>query len=172
MGSPKLSLPTLMTLVSKVLKKPQKSCKSELRDLVQCCILIPRKCPCKNLFQHRSFNPNQTRGGWLCPHSAHTTSVPPEFKKNYLHLWRGNLNIHIFAYNRDKKHKKSMDHSTSEESSRSASPVDRRAVGKVEYISTFGEEKSKRNSSKDKKSKKRSKRDRSSSSSSSSDDGR
>ena len=51
------------------------------------------------------------------------------------------------------------------------SPVDRRAVGKVEYISTFGEEKSKRNS-KDKKSKKRSKRDRSSSSSSSSDDGR
>jgi len=72
----------------------------------------------------------------------------------------------------DKKHKKSMDHSTSEESSRSASPVDRRAVGKVEYISTFGEEKSKRNSSKDKKSKKRSKRDRSSSSSSSSDDGR
>jgi len=71
----------------------------------------------------------------------------------------------------DKKHKKGMDHSTSDESSRSASPVDRRAVGKVEYISTFGEEKSKRNS-KDKKSKKRSKRDRSSSSSSSSDDGR
>ena len=64
-----------------------------------------------------------------------------------------------------------MDHSTSEESSRSASPVDKRAVGKVEYISTFGEEKSKRNT-KDKKSKKRSKRDRSSSSSSSSDDGR
>ena len=86
-------------------------------------------------------------------------------------LLRGNLNIHIFAYNSDKKHKKSMNHSTSEESSRSASPVDKRAVGKVEYISTFGEEKSKRNS-KDKKSKKRSKRDRSSSSSSSSDDGR
>ena len=66
-----------------------------------------------------------------------------------------------------------MDRSSSDESSRSASPVDRRATpGKVEYITTFGEENTKRSGGKDKKSKKRSKRERSSSSSSSSDDGR
>ena len=67
-----------------------------------------------------------------------------------------------------------MDRSSSEESSRSASPVNKRGgtPGKVEYITTFGEENTKRSGSKDKKSKKRSKRDRSSSSSSSSDDGR
>jgi len=80
------------------------------------------------------------------------------------------------TYDHDKK-RKSMDRSSSDESSRSASPVDRRATpGKVEYITTFGEENTKKSSggkeSKDKKSKKRSKRDRSSSSSSSSDDGR
>lgn len=74
------------------------------------------------------------------------------------------------TYDHDKKHRKSMDRSSSDESSRSASPVDRRATpGKVEYITTFGEENTKR---RDKKSKKRSKRERSSSSSSSSDDGR
>jgi len=71
----------------------------------------------------------------------------------------------------DKKSKNSIDHSTSDESSRSASPVGTGTAGKVEYITTFGEENTKRNS-KDKKSKKRIKRDRSSSSSSSSDDGR
>jgi len=77
------------------------------------------------------------------------------------------------TYDHDKKHRKSMDRSSSE-SSRSASPVDRRATpGKVEYITTFGEENTKRSGGgKDKKSKKRSKRERSSSSSSSSDDGR
>jgi len=74
------------------------------------------------------------------------------------------------AYDSDKKRKTSLDHSTSEESSRSPSPNDRQPAGKVEYITTFGEETNKR-SSKDKKSKKRSRRARSSSSSSSSDDG-
>ena len=35
--------------VDKVL---QKLTKTELKHLFQCCILIPRKCPCKTLFQH------------------------------------------------------------------------------------------------------------------------
>ena len=38
--------------VHKVLQKLTKSYKSELRDLVQCSILIPRKCPRKTPFQH------------------------------------------------------------------------------------------------------------------------
>jgi len=78
------------------------------------------------------------------------------------------------TYENSDKKRKSMDRSSSEESSRSASPVNKRGgtPGKVEYITTFGEENTKRSGSKDKKSKKRSKRDRSSSSSSSSDDGR
>ena len=38
--------------VDKVLQKLSKSYKSELRNLFQCCILIPRKYPCKIPFQH------------------------------------------------------------------------------------------------------------------------
>ena len=38
--------------VDKVLQKLIKSDNSELRHLFQCCILVPRKCPRKTLFQH------------------------------------------------------------------------------------------------------------------------
>ena len=38
--------------VDKVLKKLTKFYKSELKNLFQCCILIPRKCPRKTPFQH------------------------------------------------------------------------------------------------------------------------
>ena len=38
--------------VHKVLQKLTKSCKSELRHLFQCCILIPRTCPRKTPSQH------------------------------------------------------------------------------------------------------------------------
>ena len=38
--------------VDKVLQKLTKSCKSQLRYLFQCCIMIPRICPSKTQFQH------------------------------------------------------------------------------------------------------------------------
>ena len=38
--------------VDKVLQKLTKSYKGELWHLLQCCILIPRKCPHKTTFQH------------------------------------------------------------------------------------------------------------------------
>lgn len=69
------------------------------------------------------------------------------------------------------KHKR-VSHSSSESSSRSPSPVSNRKTGKVEYITTFGEDTSSKKNRDRRSSRRRSKRPRSSSSSSSSDDGR
>ena len=44
---------SLWLRVDKVLQKLTKSYESEFRHLFQCCILIPRKCPCKTQFQHK-----------------------------------------------------------------------------------------------------------------------
>ena len=57
---------SLWLRVDKVHWKLTKSWKSEYRQVFQCCILIPRKCPCKTLFQH--------------------TVSPPLHSKSYLHL--------------------------------------------------------------------------------------
>ena len=38
--------------VDKVLQKLTKLYENELRHFFQCCVLIPRKCPCKTSFQH------------------------------------------------------------------------------------------------------------------------
>lgn len=73
------------------------------------------------------------------------------------------------TYEDSKKNRKGLNDSSTDESSRSPSPTEKQATGKVEYITTFGEDNSSKKSGKDKKSKKRSRR-RSSSSSSSSDD--
>ena len=43
---------SLWNRVDKVLQKLTKSWKSEYRQVFQCCIWIPRKCPCKTPFQH------------------------------------------------------------------------------------------------------------------------
>ena len=42
---------SILLRVNKVLQKLTKSYKSEIRHLIQCCILIPRKCLCKTLFK-------------------------------------------------------------------------------------------------------------------------
>ena len=51
-GSFRFFQASLWLRVDKVLQKLTKSYKSELRDLFQCSILIPRKCPRKTPFQH------------------------------------------------------------------------------------------------------------------------
>ena len=53
--------------VNKVLQKLTKSYKSELRHLLQCCILIPRKCPSKTPFQHTVPPPSCPRSYWMPP---------------------------------------------------------------------------------------------------------
>ena len=52
--------------VDKVLPKPTKSYKSELRHIFQCCILIPRKCLRKTPFQHTVPTPQifKPSDGW------------------------------------------------------------------------------------------------------------
>ena len=47
-----LTTPSQSLSHNKVLQKLTKSYKSELRNLFQCCILIPMKCPRKTPFQH------------------------------------------------------------------------------------------------------------------------
>ncbi len=76
------------------------------------------------------------------------------------------------TFNNEDQRRGFHENSSSDESSRSASPVDRRKTGKVEYITTFGEDSGRSKKEKKSSSRKRSRKSSSSSSSSSSDDGR
>ena len=58
--------------VDKVLQKLTKSYKLELKYLFQCCISIPRKCPCKTPLQH-------TVCVWGGGELRRKPSPPPEF---------------------------------------------------------------------------------------------
>ena len=64
--------------VNKVHQKQTKSCKSELKHLFQCCILIPRTCPRKTPSQHTVPHPPPSQ--IFGPSATYVTSIHTSLK--------------------------------------------------------------------------------------------
>ena len=89
---------SLWLRVDKVLQKLTKSYKSELRHFLQCCILIPKKCPCKNPYHHTVPPPRICQN--LETKSVLSIVPPPLNCQTFHRLWfelKNNISSAILA---------------------------------------------------------------------------